>query len=249
MTTPDTPATDKLQKVMARAGFGSRRVSEDAIAAGRVKVDGVKAPIGLRVDPETARITVDGVALPVKPDLVHYLANKPVGVVSTVSDTHGRPVVVDLVPAEPPVYPVGRLDLDSAGLILLTNDGDLTQVLTHPSHGVEKTYRVLVEGAPGAAFFRRLTSGIELDDGPARAVRARRIDVSGARSLVEIVMTEGRNRQVRRMCEALGHPVTELFRIAIGPVRDGELRAGEWRPLTLTEVRSLYKAAKPKRQR
>ncbi len=249
MTTPESPATDKLHKVMARAGFGSRRVSEAAIAAGRVAVDGVRAPVGLRVDPETARITVDGIPLPVKPDLVHYLLNKPVGVVSTVADTHGRPTVVALVPSDPPVYPVGRLDLDSAGLILLTNDGDLTQVLTHPSHGVEKTYRVLVEGSVGPAFLRQLTDGFDLDDGPARAVRARRIDQSGSRSLVEIVMGEGRNRQVRRMCEALGHPVVELFRTAIGPLRDPDLRAGEWRPLTLSEVRSLHQAATPSKPR
>jgi len=235
--------TDKLHKVMARAGFGSRRVSELTIAAGRVTVDGDVAPIGLRVDAETAHIEVDGVPLPVRPGVVHYLLNKPVGVVSTVSDTHGRPVVVDLVPNDPPVHPVGRLDLDSGGLLILTNDGDLTHRLTHPSHGVEKVYRVLVSGRVPTSFGRSMVAGVALDDGPARAKAAKVLDTSTERSLVEVVMEEGRNREVRRMCAALGHPVLELFRTAIGPVRDQALRAGEWRPLTVGEVRGLYKAA------
>lgn len=235
--------TEKLHKVMARAGIASRRASELLIDAGRVTVDGRAAEVGMRVDPETAHIEVDGVVLPVRPGLVHYLVNKPVGVVSTVTDTHGRAVVVDLVPDEPSVHPVGRLDMDSAGLIVLTNDGDLTHRLTHPSHGVEKTYRALVEGAVSDAAIRRLVDGVELDDGPAAAVRAKRIDRHGDRSLVEVVMTEGRNREVRRMLDAVGHPVVELFRTAIGPVHDASLRAGEWRHLTLDEIRSLYEVA------
>lgn len=235
--------TEKLHKVMARAGIASRRASEILIERGRVTVDGRPAEVGMRVDAETAAITVDGIPLPVAPGLVHYLVNKPVGVVSTVSDTHDRPVVVDLVPADPPVHPVGRLDLDSAGLIVLTNDGELTHVLTHPSHGVTKTYNVLVDGDMAETTARRLERGVELDDGPASAVSAKVVDRHGGASLVEIVMSEGRNREVRRMCDAVGHPVRELFRTAIGALRDPSLRAGEWRPLTLAEVRSLYEAA------
>jgi 23S rRNA pseudouridine2605 synthase len=236
--------TEKLHKVMARAGIASRRASEILIDRGRVTVDGRPAEVGMRVDAETAKIEVDGVPLPVAPGLVHYVVNKPVGVVSTVTDTHGRPVVVDLVPAHPPVHPVGRLDLDSAGLLVLTNDGDLTHVLTHPSHGVAKTYNVLVDGDMSDGTARRLERGIDLDDGPAAAASAKVVDRHDGASLVEIVMLEGRNREVRRMCDAVGHPVRELFRTAIGSLRDPSLRAGEWRRLTLDEVRSLYGAAR-----
>lgn len=236
-------ATEKLHKVMARAGIGSRRASEILIRRGRVTVDGAPAEVGMRVDATTASIEVDGVPLPVAPGLVHYLVNKPVGVVSTVSDPQGRPTVVGLVPADPPVHPVGRLDMDSAGLIVLTNDGDLTNRLTHPSHGVHKTYNALVEGDVPDGVARRLVEGVQLDDGPAAAVSARVVDRHGGRSLVEVVMGEGRNREVRRMCEAVGHPVVELFRTAIGPIRDPSLRAGEWRALTLDEVRRLHGAA------
>ncbi len=236
-------ATEKLHKVMARSGLASRRASEILITRGRVLVDGETAEIGQRVDPETASIMVDGVALPVRPGLVHYLVNKPVGVVCTVTDTHGRPVVVDLVPNEPRVHPVGRLDLDSAGLLVLTNDGDLTNLLTHPRHEVPKTYRVLVEGAIAKSAVAALTDGVLLDDGPAAAREARVIDRHGDRSLVEVVMTEGRNREVRRMLDAVGHPVVELFRRSIGPVHDAGLKAGEWRHLDLDEVRALYEAA------
>lgn len=196
----------------------------------------------MRVDAASVAIEVDGVPLPVAPGLVHYLVNKPVGVVSTVTDTHDRPVVVDLVPPDPPVHPVGRLDMDSAGLIVLTNDGGLTHVLTHPSHAVPKTYNVLVDGDVPDSVARRLERGVDLDDGPASAASARVVDRHAGTSLVELVMTEGRNREVRRMCEAVGHPVRELFRTAIGPVRDPSLRSGEWRPLTLDEVRALYGA-------
>jgi 23S rRNA pseudouridine2605 synthase len=234
--------TEKLHKVMARAGIASRRASEIMIDRGRVTVDGRPAEVGMRVDAASVAIEVDGVPLPVAPGLVHYLVNKPVGVVSTVADTHGRRVVVDLVPSDPPVHPVGRLDMDSAGLIVLTNDGDLTHVLTHPSHAVPKTYNVLVDGDVPDSMARRLELGVDLDDGPASAASARVVDRHAGSSLVELVMTEGRNREVRRMCEAVGHPVRELFRTAIGPVRDPSLRSGEWRPLTLGEVRALYGA-------
>jgi pseudouridine synthase len=208
-----------------------------------VSVDGRTAVLGDRADPESARIEIDGIPLPVAPELTYYLAYKPAGVVSTRSDPQGRPTVVELVPATPPVYPVGRLDADSEGLLILTNDGDLTQLLTHPSGEVPKTYTVLVAGEPDKQSLRRLTAGVVLDDGPAAALRARLIGRRRGEALVEIVMGEGRKREVRRMCDAIGHPVHRLIRTAIGPLRDADLRPGTWRALTLAEVRSLYAAA------
>ncbi len=233
---------DRLHKVIARSGFASRRRAEELIAAGRVTVDGETAVVGVRVDPEAARIEIDGVVLPVRPGLVYLLLHKPAGVVSTASDPQGRPTVVDLAEQGDRVFPVGRLDADSEGLMLLTNDGDLAHRLTHPSFGVTKTYAVLVAGEVDRASVRRLVAGVDLDDGPAAAQSARLIDRRPDRSLLEIVMSEGRKRQVRRMCEAIGHPVVHLTRTAIGPLRDANLKAGEVRSLTVTEVRELYAA-------
>lgn len=234
----------RLQKVIARAGLTSRRGGEDLIRAGRVTVDGSTAHLGQRVDPATARVEVDGIPLPVRPGLVYLLVNKPPGVVSTADDPERRPTVVELVPAEPRVYPVGRLDADSEGLLVLTNDGDLTQMLTHPRYQVPKTYSVLVQGTPGRSALRQLEEGVLLEDGPARARRARLVDRAEGNALLELVMTEGRKREVRRMCAAVGFPVLRLFRIAIGPVRDVTLRSGQWRRLTLDEVRALYGASR-----
>jgi pseudouridine synthase len=233
----------RLQKLIAHSGITSRRGAEEMIKAGRVTVDGVAAHLGQKVMRESAVVEVDGVRLPIRPDLVYYLVNKPAGVVSTVSDPDGRPTVIDLVPSVPRVYPIGRLDVDSEGLLLLTNDGDLTNLITHPSYGVPKTYSVLVEGAPSAAQVRRLETGVDLDDGPAAALSARLLDTSRNRALLEVVMGEGRKREVRRMCDAIGYPVVRLFRTAIGPLRDPGLKSGASRPLTLAEVRSLYAAA------
>jgi len=233
----------RLQKVLAEAGIGSRRVCEDLILAGKVTVDGEVAAIGRRVDPESAAIAIDGVPVPTKAGLVHYLLNKPLGVISTAQDPQGRATVVDLVPAEPRVYPVGRLDGDTEGLLLVTNDGDLTHRLTHPSFGVEKEYLAEVEGVPTRAELRRLREGVTLDDGPtapARVVLAS--GTAGGTSALVIVIHEGRNRQVRRMCEAVGHPVRRLVRTRIGPIADRELAPGEWRTLTVSEVRALYGA-------
>jgi 23S rRNA pseudouridine2605 synthase len=234
---------ERLHKLIARSGFASRRKAELLISQGRVTVDGSVAHIGQQIDPEFQSVAIDGVVLPVAPGLVYYLLNKPRGVVSTADDPEGRPIVVGLVPAEPRVFPIGRLDVDSEGLLILTNDGDLTLRLTHPRYGIEKTYVALVDGHPGKAALRRLTSGVELDDGMARAVRARVLDRRGGESLVEIVMAEGRKREVRRMCDAVAHPVHRLVRTGIGPLRDAALRPGAWRPLTLDEVRGLYGAA------
>ncbi|HVM41525.1 MAG TPA: pseudouridine synthase [Acidimicrobiia bacterium] len=233
---------ERLQKVLARAGFGSRRACEGLIAAGRVAVDGEVAELGRRVDPERARVTVDGVLVPTRADLVYYLLNKPPGVISTARDTHDRPTVVDLVPAEPPVVPAGRLDADTEGLLVLTNDGDLVYTLTHPSHGVEKAYLAEVEGVPSRGVLRTLRQGVELEDGVTAPARVALLQERGTVAALEIVIHEGRNRQVRRMCEAVGHPVRRLVRLRIGPVADPELAPGAWRPLTSDEVRALYEA-------
>jgi 23S rRNA pseudouridine2605 synthase len=239
-TAPDADAEGpRLQKVLAAAGLGSRRVCEELIAEGRVKVNDEVAVLGRRVDPEQDRIIVDGVPLSVRSGLVYYLLNKPVDVVSTASDPQGRPTVVSLVPPEPRVYPVGRLDADSEGLLLLTNDGDLTFRLTHPSFGVEKEYLVAVEGTPRPGALRRLRDGVELDDGLTAPARV----ASAGPGALRLVIHEGRNRQVRRMCAAVGHPVTRLVRVRIGPVADRRLAPGEWRELSPAEVRALETAA------
>ncbi|MEE3103369.1 MAG: pseudouridine synthase, partial [Actinomycetota bacterium] len=223
---------ERLQKVLARVGIGSRRVCEDLIAEGRVLVDGEMAVLGRRVDPETALIEVDGAPVGVRPDLVHYVLNKPAGVVTTADDPQGRPTVVGLVPNEPRVFPVGRLDVDTEGLLLLTNDGELAHRLTHPSYGVEKEYVAEVEGLPTRAVLRRLREGVELDDGPTAPARATLVDPS----VVRLTIHEGRNRQVRRMCEAVGHSVVRLVRTRIGPLADRSLAPGAWRELTGDEV-------------
>jgi len=225
----------RLQKVLARRGFGSRRVCDDMIAAGRVRVDGSVAVLGQRVDPATCTVEVDGAPLGVKPDLVHYLLNKPTGVITTASDPEGRRTVVDLLPSKPRIFPVGRLDADTEGLLLLTNDGDLTHHLTHPSFGVDKEYLAQVEGEPSRSALRLLRDGVELDDGLTSPARVTAVEPN----LIKIVIHEGRNRQVRRMCEAVGHPVVRLVRIRIGSLTDQRLTPGEWRPLTPEEVRGL----------
>lgn len=229
---------DRLQKVLARVGIGSRRVCEDLIAEGRVLVDGEVAVLGRRIDVETVLIEVDGAPVGVRPDLVHYLLNKPAGVVSTADDPQGRPTVVGMVPTEPRVFPVGRLDLDTEGLLLLTNDGELTHRLTHPSFGVEKEYVAEVLGEPSRGALRRLREGIELDDGTTAPARAALLDPS----VLRLTIHEGRNRQVRRMCEAIGHPVVRLIRTRIGPLADRSLAPGAWRELTGDELRSLQRA-------
>jgi 23S rRNA pseudouridine2605 synthase len=236
---PAEDPSSKLQKVLARAGLGSRRACEELIADGRVSVNGVPARLGQRVDPNTDRVEVDGVPIGVRPDLVYYLLNKPPGVVTTAADPHGRPTVIDLVPAEPRVVPVGRLDQDTEGMLLLTNDGDLTLRLTHPRYGVDKEYVAEVEGRPSRGALRRLREGVDLEDGRTAPARV----ASLAPGLLRVVIHEGRKRQVRRMCDAVGHPVVRLVRTRIGPIADRRLRPGEWRRLTIDEVRALERAA------
>lgn len=230
------PSGERLQKALARAGFGSRRVCDDVIAAGRVTVNGVTARLGARVGADD-EIIVDGTVISVKVDAVTYLLNKPRGAVTTAKDTHGRPVVIDLVPDEPRVFPVGRLDLDTEGLLLLTNDGQLAHRLTHPSFGVEKEYLVHVRGRPSRAALRSLRDGIDLDDGPTAPAKVAVV----APGMIRLTIHEGRNRQVRRMCEAIGHEVLRLVRTRIGSLSDPQLRPGEWRPVTSAELLDLQR--------
>jgi 23S rRNA pseudouridine2605 synthase len=238
---PEPDEGERLQKILARAGFGSRRVCEDLIDQGRVRINGEVAILGARADAETDRIEVDGVPVSVRSGLVYYLLNKPAGVVTTAADTHGRPTVTEMVPDEPRVFPVGRLDLDTEGLLLLTNDGDLTHRLTHPSFGVDKEYLVDVTGSPSRGALRRLRDGVELDDGITAPAK---VSVVGE-GVLRITIHEGRNRQVRRMCEAVGHPVRRLVRTRIGPIAERRLAPGAWRELTQDEVRALERATGP----
>jgi 23S rRNA pseudouridine2605 synthase len=232
----------RLNKVLSTAGLGSRRAVEELVRAGRVSVDGrVVTDLGQRVDPERDQVAVDGSRVVVDQRRRYWMLNKPGGVVTTADDPQGRPTVVQMVPAQPRVFPVGRLDLDTEGLLLLTNDGELAHRLTHASFGVEKRYLAEVEQLPGDAL-ARLRRGVELDDGPARAQRARVVGSSGRRRMVEVVMVEGRNREVRRLLDAVGAPVRRLVRTAVGPLRLTGLAPGEYRPLRQEEVRQLYKA-------
>jgi len=231
---------ERLQKVLARAGIGSRRRSEELIEGGAITINGTVATLGDKVDVDVDTVAVDGVRIGVAPGLVYYLLNKPAGVVTTTADTHGRPTVIDRVPAEPRVFPVGRLDQDTEGLLLLTNDGDLAHRLTHPSFGVDKEYVAQVEGVPTRGALRALRQGVELDDGPTAPATA----ALGSDGLLRLVIHEGRNRQVRRMCEAVGHPVVRLVRTRIGPITDHTLAPGAWRPLAVDEVRALERAVR-----
>ncbi|MGH2902588.1 MAG: pseudouridine synthase [Solirubrobacteraceae bacterium] len=230
----------RLAKYLAHAGVASRRGAETVIAAGRVHVDGEIVRDPARDVTEHSRVTVDGRVLDGPEERVVYALHKPLGVVSTAHDPGGRPTVVELVadsdPAHPRLYPVGRLDADSSGLILVTNDGELANRLTHPRFEVPKTYRVTLGGAPaGEGVLRALRRGIELDDGPTAPARVRRL----GRNLIEITIHEGRNRQVRRMCEAAGRPVLALERVAFGPLLLDGLAPGAHRRLRAREIEGL----------
>lgn len=231
----------RLQKVLAGAGVGSRRACEQIISAGRVTVDGVVVrELGVRVDPHTAVVHVDGLRLQLDTAVVTLALNKPRGVVSTMSDPQGRPSLDGFVRDRTErLFHVGRLDTDSEGLLLLTNDGELANRLAHPSHEVPKTYLVTVVGKIKPAVGVTLRAGIELDDGPAAVDSLRVVDSTPDATLVEVVLHEGRNRIVRRMFDAVGHPVTRLVRTQIGPVRLGRLRPGHTRELSREELGAL----------
>jgi 23S rRNA pseudouridine2605 synthase len=233
----------RLQKVLAGAGLGSRRTCEQLIAAGRVSVDGVVVEtMGLRVDPLTAVIHVDGARINVRADLVYLALNKPQGVLSAMSDSRGRPTVGDLVADRPErLFHVGRLDADSEGLLLLSNDGELAHRLMHPSFGVSKTYLATVPAPVRRDLGRQLMTGVELDDGPVRADRFRVVQTQGDRAIVEVTLHEGRNHIVRRMLATVGYPVERLVRTAIGPVVLGGLRAGAMRELSRAELAELHR--------
>jgi 23S rRNA pseudouridine2605 synthase len=236
---------ERLQKLLARAGFGGRRKCEQLIRDGRVSVDGeTVAELGARADPARSDIRVDGRPISVPAGHVYVALNKPPGYVTTRRDPHGRPTVMDLVPPalRRRAYPVGRLDRDTTGLLLLTDDGELAQRLTHPRYHVPREYVADVEGTPGERELRKLRSGVDLGDGPTQPAEAMLLHSSRWESRLRIILHEGRNRQVRRMCKAIGHPVRRLRRVAIGPLRLGEMSLGEIRNLRPGEVMALRQA-------
>lgn len=234
----------RLQKVLATAGVGSRRACEDVIAAGRVSVDGVVVrEQGVRVDPTQSVIHVDGLRLQLDTSIVTIALNKPLGVVSTMHDPDGRPSLAEFVADRPErLFHVGRLDADSEGLLLLTNDGELANRLAHPSHGVLKTYLATLEGRVPVSLGTRLRAGLELEDGGIQVDGYRLVDATPQQSMVEVVVHEGRNRIVRRIFEEVGFPVIRLLRTQIGPIRLGDLKVGRTRVLSRTEVGSLMAA-------
>jgi 23S rRNA pseudouridine2605 synthase len=248
---PDADTTGgagvRLQKAMAAAGVGSRRHCEEMILAGRVEIDRkVVTELGTRVDPRRQEIRLDGVPL-AQSRLVYYLLHKPQGIVSTNFDPSGRPRVIDLLPRmRERLFTVGRLDLSSEGMILLTNDGELAQRLAHPRFGVKKTYHVLVAGSPGTEVLARLRQGVHLAEGFAKVESVRVKSGLKQSTMLEIVLAEGRNREIRRILAKLGHKVLRLKRVAIGELRLRDLPPGEFRRLTADEVRSLHSAAKKK---
>lgn len=233
----------RLQKVLAAAGIASRRASEELIVQGRVAVNGEVASLGDKVDPERDVVEVDGERVAVDPERVYVMLNKPRGVITTVDDPEGRPTVMDLINLQMRLFPVGRLDQDTEGLLLLTNDGSLAHSLMHPSYEVERVYVALVPGPVRKRALSQLREGVPLDDGVARAKRARVLEDEQGKALVEIVMTEGRKREVRRMLGALGLSVERLARVAYGGVELGDLRQGKWRFLTQQEIGRLHRSA------
>jgi 23S rRNA pseudouridine2605 synthase len=234
----------RLQKVLAQAGIASRRAAEELIAAGRVQVDGkVIREQGRRIDPRTSVIHVDGSRVVLRDDLVYLALNKPRGVHSTMSDEQGRPCVGDYVRSRSErLFHVGRLDADTEGLLLLTNDGELGHRLLHPSYEVFKTYLAQVPGPVPRDLGRRLRAGVDLDDGPVAVHSFRVVDATPGRAMIEVVLHEGRKHIVRRLLASVGHPVQRLVRTAIGPVRLGEQRPGSLRALSRAEIGALYQA-------
>lgn len=247
MTSHDLPQ-ERIQKILAAAGIASRRASEELIVEGRVEVNGQLAELGMKA---TRRddIRVDGERINADPELVYVMLNKPQGYVSTVDDPEGRPTVLDLVSLKMRLFPIGRLDLDTEGLLLLTNDGELTNALLHPSGEVRKTYVALVNGPVRRVTQAALKEGVELEDGHAKVADLEIIEEDKGKVLLQLVMTEGRKREVRRLLKHVGHPVERLARVAFAGVQLGELRQGKWRFLTQQEVGLLHAAVEQRSTR
>jgi pseudouridine synthase len=238
---PSPTGSQRLQKLLSQAGITSRRKAEEMIAAGRVQVNGlVTTQLGTKADPRTDRITVDGRPLNLDQPHVYLLLNKPVGFVTTSSDPEGRPTVMQLLPRLPVrVYPVGRLDFHSSGLLLFTNDGELTMRLTHPRYEIAKVYRVKVRGVPEASTIERWRRGVRLEEGKTAPADVRLVRSGDGKAWLEMTLAEGRRREIRRMCEYVGHPVEKLQRVALGPITLGNLHVGEHRLLRERELRAL----------
>lgn len=232
----------RLQKVLAQAGIGSRRACEALIDQGRVEVDGKRIrEQGVRIDPQKSVVRVDGERVPTAAGITVIAFNKPKGVITTLADDQGRPCVGDwLAGRTDRLFHVGRLDVETEGLLILTNDGELANRIGHPSHGIEKTYLATVRGQVPNSAIRELREGVELEDGPARCVNARIVQKLPDRTMIELVIHEGRNRIVRRMMDAVGYPVTDLVRTRIGPIHLGNQRPGVLRTITGSELRGLY---------
>ena len=233
----------RLQKVLAEAGLASRRAAEELIAEGRVEVNGDVAILGRRVDPDRDVIRVDGARVPTARRHRYILLNKPKGVVTTLDDPEGRRTVADFLPKGPRLFHVGRLDADTTGLLLLTNDGDLANRLTHPRYEVAKTYVAAVDGQVTPAVLKKLKAGVELEDGLLKPDSVKLLDASPRGSLLRITLHEGRNRAVRRLLDAVGHPVVDLSRVALGPLQLGSLKIGQTRELTRDELGALLDLA------
>lgn len=232
---------ERLQKVMAEFGVASRRKCEELIVSGKVRVDGwIVNELGTKVDKQKAVIEVDGQRIGSSGEKVYVLLNKPIGYITSAKDQFNRPTVLDLVPIGQRVFPVGRLDYDTEGLLLLTNDGDLTYRITHPSHQINKTYRALVKGTVKVEAVESFARGLKIEDYVTSPARLEIIKHIQANTLVQVTIHEGRNRQVRKMCDAVGHQVLKLKRICIGKLRLGDLKTGQWRYLTKEEVDYLY---------
>lgn len=235
MSTPQ-----RLQKILASAGVASRRRSEELILAGRVSVNGqVVAELGAKADPEADEITVDGALVPREVGRVYFALNKPAGYLTSKSDPRGRRTVMALAPEVPGLHPVGRLDYDTSGLLLLTNDGDFTLALTHPRYGVPKTYEAEIEGHPTERLLQRLRDGVRLEDGYTAPAKVVLLGPLGSNARVRVTLNEGRNRQVRRMFEAIGHPVIRLKRLCVGAITLDGLSSGALRPLSQQEIVAL----------
>jgi 23S rRNA pseudouridine2605 synthase len=237
-------STQRLQKILAQAGVASRRHSETLILEGRITVNGeVIKELGAKADPQTDAITVDGRRIEPNPVYRYFLLNKPRGVLSTCYDPEGRKTVLEYVPFTPGLHPVGRLDRDTSGLLILSNDGAFTEILTHPRHGVPKTYLALLTGKPGPQAIETLRKGVRLEGGLTRPTQVEVLERRPDSTLLAITLKEGRNRQIRRMAEAVGHPVLTLERVAIGELSAVGLQAGKCRPLTQAEIHSLKRAS------